>query len=225
VENKRTNFTQNRQFAHGIFRTKPGRFLAGAWAILVLACAAQAQVDRAGLSGTVTDSKLIRTSNEDINIIVKPVCDRLTSWALPTLFSVGGAMTKILIVDDHAETVDALTILLESDDYTVVVAYDGSEALALLSTEKPDLVITDYKLPGVSGIDLIKSIRAPQSPLRHVPIIMLTGYPTESANQASDAGADRVVSKPVDPHIIVANVKILLNACHPATRDEDTTAG
>jgi two-component system, OmpR family, phosphate regulon response regulator PhoB len=128
-------------------------------------------------------------------------------------------MTKILVVEDNAETLDALTIWLESADYTVVVAYDVKEALAVLAREKPDLVITDGKLPGANGIDLIRSIRGSLSPLRNVPIIMVTGYPAEFADQGFKAGADRVFSKPTDPHIITANVEGLLHPRGLASQD------
>jgi len=125
-------------------------------------------------------------------------------------------VTKILIVEDHRETAATLTIWLEYADYKVVVAYDGNEALALLSAEEPDLVITDGNLPGLGGIDLIKSIRAGQTPQHHIPIIMLTGYAAELADQGFEAGADRVFSKPTGPHIIVANVKNLLHPQPPS---------
>ena len=120
-------------------------------------------------------------------------------------------MTKILLVEDHLETADALTIWLESAGYTVIVAYDANQAMALIASQKPDLVITDCKLPGPSGIDLIKWTRGPLSPLRHLPIIALTAYYSEFADQGLNAGADRMFSKPTDAHVILANIRNLLD--------------
>ena len=120
-------------------------------------------------------------------------------------------MAKILVVEDHPEALDSLTIWLELADYTVVVARDGYEALALLPKEKPDLVMTDGCLPGLSGVDLIKAIRVPLTSFQDIPIIMVTGYYTEFVSEATKAGANRVISKPANPDTIVAAVKSLLN--------------
>jgi CheY-like chemotaxis protein len=120
-------------------------------------------------------------------------------------------LAKILIVEDHPETLDSLTIWLELADYTVVVARDGHEALALLPKEKPDLVITDGFLPGLGGIDLIKAMRASLTSFRDTPIIMVTGYYAELAGEAVKAGANHVFSKPTNPETLLAKVKSLLN--------------
>jgi DNA-binding response OmpR family regulator len=120
-------------------------------------------------------------------------------------------VAKILIVEDHPEALDSLTIWLELSDYTVIVARDGYEALALLPKEKPDLIITDGRLPALGGVDLIKAIRAPLTAFQDVPIIMVTGYYADLVSEAVKAGADRVFSKPANPDTIVAAVKSLLN--------------
>jgi len=120
-------------------------------------------------------------------------------------------VTKILIVEDHPEALDAFTIWLELADYTVVVARDGYEALALLPKEKPDLVMTDGCLPGLGGVDLIKAIRTHLTQFQDIPIIMVTGYYADLVAEATKAGASRVFSKPASPDAIVAAVRNLLN--------------
>jgi len=120
-------------------------------------------------------------------------------------------LAKILVVEDHPETLDSLTIWLELSEHTVVVARDGYEALALLQKEKPDLVITDGRLHRLGGIDLIKAIRESLTRLRDVPIIVVTGYYAELAREALMAGANLVVSKPTNPGTLLANIIRLLN--------------
>ena len=123
-----------------------------------------------------------------------------------------GMADKILVVEDHPETRDSITILLELAGYTVVVANDGREGLAVFSKERPDLVITDIVMPGLNGLEMIMSVRHSFSGSTRVPIIALTGYYREFAKQMISAGADRALSKPVDPNTLTDYVKHLLTS-------------
>jgi len=116
---------------------------------------------------------------------------------------------KILVVEDSFETRDSLTILLELSGYDVIVATDGSEGLAKAIAEAPDLIVTDIRLPGVSGIEMLREFRRN---LRHrtVPVLVVTGYSKEYANDAFAAGADHVISKPVNPEHLLRVVSNLL---------------
>jgi CheY-like chemotaxis protein len=117
---------------------------------------------------------------------------------------------KILVVEDSFETRDSLTILLELSGYDVIVASDGNEGLAKALTEAPDLIVTDIRMPSVSGIEMLREFRRN---LKHrtVPVLVVTGYSKDYANEAFAAGADHVISKPVNPEHLLRIVSNLLN--------------
>jgi len=117
---------------------------------------------------------------------------------------------KVLVIEDNPLLRDSIAAWLELAGYTVVVASDGCEGLAALYREAPDLIITDVGMPRLNGIEVIKSVRRFPSRLSRVPIIVLTGCFRESASQAISAGADRALSKPVDPDMILAHLTHLL---------------
>jgi len=81
-------------------------------------------------------------------------------------------MATILLVDDHPDIRDALRSMLESDRHTVVEAEDGRDALAAWQAHKADLVLTDFSMPGLNGLDVIQSI-ATEHP--NTPIILMSG--------------------------------------------------
>ena len=84
-----------------------------------------------------------------------------------------GMSAKVLIVEDEAPLAEMLRYNLESEGFRVAHAGTGEEALILLDEERPDLVVLDWMLPGVSGIELCRRMRA-KAVSRNVPIIMLT---------------------------------------------------
>ncbi len=81
-------------------------------------------------------------------------------------------MATILLVDDHPDIRDAIRSILESDRHTVVEAKDGHEAIAAWHAHKTDLVITDFSMPGLNGLDVIQAI-ATKNP--DMPIILMSG--------------------------------------------------
>jgi len=117
---------------------------------------------------------------------------------------------KILVIEDNPLLRDSIAVWLELAGYSVVAAGDGCEGLAVLSTEMPDLIITDVGMPRLDGIEVIKSVRRFPSSLSSVPIVVLTGCFTELASQAISAGADRALAKPVDPNIMLEHLTYLL---------------
>lgn len=117
---------------------------------------------------------------------------------------------KILVADDNRITLKVLCNTLESENYRVLAAENGLEALKIASREKPDLIVTDYNMPQMDGMMLIKKLKF-QLSTRYIPIIMLTvNDEVESEVEVIDAGADDYLVKPVNPKRFLARVHRLL---------------
>jgi DNA-binding NtrC family response regulator len=106
------------------------------------------------------------------------------------------ALTKILIVDDEASARNALAELLADSGYEVETAADGFKALARVSEFGPHLVLTDLQMPGMSGIDLLRKVRAHDE---EVPVVLMTAHGgIDSAVSAMREGAADYLSKPLN---------------------------
>ena len=104
---------------------------------------------------------------------------------------------KILLVDDQADAIDALAMLLEMDGHAVRTAYSGTDALAVVENFVPDLALIDVSMPDMSGMQLARILRS-NAALAHTRLIALTGYAGAADRQAAtDAGFDAHVTKPV----------------------------
>ena len=113
----------------------------------------------------------------------------------------------ILIVDDEPQIRRVMLTTLTSHGYTVVEAASGEEALEKLRSERPDLIILDVNMPGISGIETCAEIRTSSD----VPIIMLTIRNSERDKvQALDAGADDFVVKPFGVQELMARIRAAL---------------
>jgi type IV pilus assembly protein PilB len=117
---------------------------------------------------------------------------------------------KILIVDDSPDVLHLLQHILRSNNFLTVTAENGKQAQSVLREEKPDLIITDYSMPEMDGIALIREIRSHEN-THHIPIIMLTAIDeVESEIEVIDAGADDYMTKPVNDKRLVSRIKRLL---------------
>ena len=114
---------------------------------------------------------------------------------------------KVLVVDDEREIVKILRAYLEEAGFSVVTAADGQEALTMFRHEKPALVVLDWMLPKISGIDVCRALRKESE----VPIIMLTARVEETDKLIGlELGADDYVTKPFSPRELVARVRAVL---------------
>jgi DNA-binding response OmpR family regulator len=125
---------------------------------------------------------------------------------------------KILIVDDERDLVDAYVRLLERAGHRCVGAFDAREAIELIDSDPPDLVLTDVSLPDSNGLEVIRHART-KSAL--VPIIVMSGHNTQGINEAAlAAGANLCLLKPVSiaelKRVIAGALKGYLSAARPA---------
>ena len=105
----------------------------------------------------------------------------------------------VLIADDEPSLRVLVHATIASDQYLVLEAVDGDEAWQLLLEHKPDLALLDVQMPGRSGLELTRAIRA-EPELAHVHVILLTSQAQETDIQAGlTAGADRYLTKPFSP--------------------------
>jgi DNA-binding response OmpR family regulator len=113
---------------------------------------------------------------------------------------------KILVVDDERKVCDLVRAYLEKEDYNVVIATDGKNALEQESYHKPDLVLLDLNLPEIDGLEVCKILRNRSN----VPIIMLTARDEETDRIIGlELGGDDYVTKPFSPREVVARVKAI----------------
>jgi type IV pilus assembly protein PilB len=118
---------------------------------------------------------------------------------------------KILVADDNEIILKILRNILESENYHVITAENGLEALKLALQERPDLIVTDLLMPKMDGITLIKKLKS-QLATRYIPMMMLTAKDeVDSEVEGIDAGADDYLTKPVNPKRLLARVHRLLN--------------
>ena len=117
---------------------------------------------------------------------------------------------KILVIEDEPDIRKLVQYNLTQEHFNVVEAEDGEQALSLLQREKPNLVILDLMLPGLSGIELCKILRQ-RSDTSRLPILMLTAKAGEADRIVGlEMGADDYLAKPFSPREMVARVRAIL---------------
>lgn len=113
----------------------------------------------------------------------------------------------ILVVDDEPKIVEVVKSYLEKSGYRVVCAYDGREALDSFDRCRPDLVVLDLMLPGLSGEHVCREIRAKS----RIPVIMLTAKTAEEdVLKGLNIGADDYITKPFSPRLLMAKIETVL---------------
>ena len=123
--------------------------------------------------------------------------------------------TQILIVDDELDTLLPLKRALELEDFNVIEAQDGVEALEKVSSEIPDLVLLDLMLPGINGFEVCQRLKQDEA-TSSIPIIMLTAKgETSDKVEGIEIGADDYVTKPFDLSELKARIKAVLRRTTP----------
>ncbi|MBN2328557.1 MAG: response regulator [Candidatus Omnitrophica bacterium] len=118
-------------------------------------------------------------------------------------------MATIIVVDEEEELRDNLQDLLEFNQYTVIPYSTGEELLANLDSLSMDVVLLDYQLPGVSGIELIPSLKG-KNPEIPIAIVTASSSP-DTRSKALENGANCVILKPYEPADILQAVKAMLS--------------
>lgn len=126
---------------------------------------------------------------------------------------------KLLLVDDEVNLVDPMAYTLEQKGFETAIAYNGEQALKKYESEEPDLILLDWSMPDISGLDVLKRIRESQN---FVPVIMITGKSAkEDIVEGLAAGADDYITKPFNWEELMARVNAAIrraqqpNAAHP----------
>lgn len=126
----------------------------------------------------------------------------------------------ILIVEDEPAQAEVLSYNLKTEGYRVNLAGDGEEALLMIEEEKPDLVVLDWMLPHVSGIEVCRRLQNNPT-TKALPVIMLTARGEEADKvRGLETGADDFMSKPYSPKEMIARVRAVLRRASGGT-DED----
>jgi DNA-binding response OmpR family regulator len=117
---------------------------------------------------------------------------------------------KILTIDDHPETLNAIVDALKPHGYQVFSSLSPFDGLEIARAEHPDLILLDVNMPGMSGTEFARLLRADKK-LSHIPIIMFTAEDLPTQKLAGfDSGADDYLLKPTDPEILLDRIKMIL---------------
>ncbi len=120
------------------------------------------------------------------------------------------ANKKVLVVDDEIHIVHVVAIKLRNNGYEVLSAENGAEGLKLALKERPDIIVTDYQMPTMTGLELVEQLRQHEE-TRNTPVVMLTArsfaVPQE---QQDDLHISGCLSKPFSPKELLGNIEDIL---------------
>jgi two-component system phosphate regulon response regulator PhoB len=130
---------------------------------------------------------------------------------------------KILVIEDEAPLRELLQYNLEKEGYRVTLAVDGEDGLLHVEENKPDLILLDWMLPQVSGIEVCRRLRRGND-TKLIPILMLTAKGEEADKvRGLSTGADDYLTKPFSVPELIARVKALLRRANPSRSEETLT--
>lgn len=128
---------------------------------------------------------------------------------------------RVLIADDEPNQLELLSFNLSEAGFDVLRAHDGQEALTIAREDIPDVLIVDWMMPLMSGVDVCRQLRADRD-TRHMPIIMLSARGEEGDRTLGlDNGADDYMSKPFSPRELISRIKALLRRSKPTLMEQE----
>ena len=126
---------------------------------------------------------------------------------------------RLLIVDDVPDNLFLVRTILEEEGYEIVTSSNGHDALKIVESEPPDLILLDVMMPKMDGYEVTRRIRAMKD-LPFIPILLITAYDRANAVKGLDLGADEFIRKPIEADELLARVRSLLRLKHSiAERD------
>lgn len=124
---------------------------------------------------------------------------------------------KVLVVDDEGDIVRFVQLCLEHEGFQVSTAYNGRDALNHVARDKPDLIVLDWTMPGMDGIEVIKQLR--QDPATaDIRVIIMSANVPDAVQASSKVRADYYWSKPLVPQALTAFIKKLFRRKHVVRR-------
>ena len=125
-------------------------------------------------------------------------------------------ITKVLIVEDEVAIVTLLRYNLEKEGYAVISTGDGEEALQMVKDHRPDIIVLDWMLPGMTGVEICKHIRW-NNDIKNTPIIMLSARGEEGDRiRGLDSGADDYMVKPFSPPELISRINAVFRRIRPS---------
>lgn len=132
---------------------------------------------------------------------------------------------RVLVVEDEEALSELLSYNLEKDGFDVTVAADGEEALVMVEESTPDIILLDWMLPNVSGLEIARQLRA-RVQTRDIPIIMLTARGAEEDRiRGLEMGADDYLTKPFSISELIARIRAVLRRTRPTLAGDVATFG
>ena len=120
------------------------------------------------------------------------------------------AEKKVLVVDDEIHIVHVAAIKLRNNGYEVITATNGAEAFELVCAEKPDIIVTDFQMPAMTGVELVEKIRQNEE-TKDIPVILLTARSFAiSKEQEQNLQISGCISKPFSPKELLENIEDIL---------------
>lgn len=114
-------------------------------------------------------------------------------------------MTKVLVVDDEFDLLESITAILEDEGIEVYKASDGLEALQVLETERPDVILSDVMMPKLSGKELALRVKE-SSKFKQIPVILMSSAPLGKTQAGPDVKWDHFLPKPFDIDALLATI-------------------
>lgn len=126
---------------------------------------------------------------------------------------------KVLVVDDEIHIIHVVAIKLRNNGYEVISAENGIEAFELACEEKPDIIVTDFQMPAMTGIELVRKLRENEA-TKEIPVIMLTarGFAIED-EQKENLQISEFLSKPFSPKELLRSIDDILYQKAVAVRE------
>ena len=132
---------------------------------------------------------------------------------------VGGRPARVLIVDDEADNREVMELVLAWEGFVISGAASGAEALAMVTAQRPDLILLDVMMPIMTGYEVLATIKADPATV-DIPVMMVTALADNQAKQlALAAGAEEFLSKPIDRDDLVRRVRDVLRKTFQGYRE------